>query len=623
MVLWLAAVLGGCGTDASQSISNPPPQPTVGSAVQISGVVQMPNGQVAMTQPSVLQRFAALAVSAAEALTSTNVRPVGSGVRVSLALQRSNGSLSEPLASSTTDANGRYSLAIPDNNDPASVCRYVVYVGSLSGDTLTRAFVTSSGSGTGQDIDFNSEAAVRLVLARVNEGGDFCAVSARDLASLTASIRSLAGDVTGANAADTNQKARMAAGASAEIQDMLDGFFAPTPTPVRSFRPTFTATFTLTPFRTRTSTPTPTRTVPPTASHTATVTRTATNSPLATATHTHTATQTNTVPPAATETPTPTGSRPPTPSVTPTTPGATATASATATLTPTMSAEVLVRTCTLKTGTTASRAFIQAKSLGLGVNLSGSQEWRFSPLGANGLRQVSIPTTGTVFNRVALPLGLGFLCARLSTDGTGFIDCDGGEPNYNAVIEQDHNTSTEPDSPGEFPIDPTCSAQDTSVGGITSSASLEGAADPHPGVCNSPVRVTQSGSFAAGGMQLTESLCLRLLPSGGSPTCPVAGTVCDTSAGEIAISGTVTTGSTAVTIYDVDNSTVALTKGDTCGPTGTQACVTEVVGTPFGCDNVNANVLSTGKLGFGFPILDLDASTFTLDAVGTLSLVCQ
>src|SRR5688572_17455950 len=75
--------LAGCGgTDAGLNITSPPPEATVGSAVRISGVVRMPNGQVAQAPPSVLQRFASLAVSAAEALSANTVRPVGAGVNV-------------------------------------------------------------------------------------------------------------------------------------------------------------------------------------------------------------------------------------------------------------------------------------------------------------------------------------------------------------------------------------------------------------------------------------------------------------------------------------------------------------------------------------------------------------
>jgi hypothetical protein len=622
MALWAVWALGGCGTDTSLDLSSPPPPATVGSAVTIGGLVQMPNGQVA-SAPSLSQRLAALAVGAAQALSSANVRPVGAGVLVRLGLQRSDGGVDGPFASASTDAQGRYTLRIPQNSDPASVCRYVVYVGDGPAGNLTRAFVTAADQA--QDIDFNSEAAVRLVLDRVAQGDSLCTPSARDLRSLTARVRNLAGDVTGSNAADTNQRARAAVGSSEEILELVDGFFALTPTPVRTPRSTFTRTFSPSMTRTRTLTPTHT------PSQTQTPTRTFT--PLATLTNTlppsHTPTQGT--PPTSTPTPSPTNtgpsptSGPATPTRTPTTPVA-GTPTATATATITQSAEAISRTCTLRAGTAFSRAFIQARSIGLGINLSGSQEWRFSPPDQNGIRSIFVPLSGTVFNRVALPLGAGFLCARLASDSSGFVDCDGGLPNYNAVITQDHNTSTAPDLPGEDPIDAECTEQTVLPDGTVSRASRESSTDPHPGVCNGPVRISQVGEFAPGGMQLTESLCLRIYPAGTAPTCPAPGTPCNEDEGELSISGTITSGNTSVTIFDVENTNFRMGPGDmTCGPTSSQMCVTEVIGSAFGCENILNNTLSAGRLGFGFPILDLSLAEAlgTLDAIGTLSLVCQ
>ena len=49
------------------------------------------NGQVALAEPSMLERLATLVVEHAEALTSSNVILVGRGVPIVLSLQHSNG----------------------------------------------------------------------------------------------------------------------------------------------------------------------------------------------------------------------------------------------------------------------------------------------------------------------------------------------------------------------------------------------------------------------------------------------------------------------------------------------------------------------------------------------------
>ncbi len=199
----------------------------------------MPEGQVAALQPSLLERFASLAASSAEALTAANVRPVGAGVRVGLGLQRNTGELTDTGVFGVTDENGRYSLGIPGNADPASVCRFVVYVGDFHSGTITRAFITTTREDT--DIDLNSEAVVRLVMERVEQGGDLCTLQARELRGLVAYVQSLPASIAGTNASDVNRRAAAAAGADDYLQRTLDRYFAPTATPVRTPRETFTS----------------------------------------------------------------------------------------------------------------------------------------------------------------------------------------------------------------------------------------------------------------------------------------------------------------------------------------------------------------------------------------------
>ncbi len=592
--VWLA----GCGTESNLSVRQPPPPPTVGLEVRFGGLVQMPDGRVA-SKPRAWPEFALLA-RPADALVAANLRPVGAGVRVSLGVLAADGSIEGPLATTTTTASGRYELPIPGSREPASVCRYVAYVGDAASGTLTRRLVTASD--LQQDIDFQSEALVRLLLDRAAQGTDFCAASVVELETLLARIRALPDPVVGSGAADVNLKARQIAGADEVLQEMLDVALAPTPTPVRTPRFTFTASATRTATRTVTLSPTRTRTATRTSSPTVTLT----------------------VPPTRTFTP-----GPPTPSATPTTrvpsPGVTESPQPTPTATPTetVGETELVRTCTLRAGTAFSRVFVQARDLGLSINLAGRQEWRFQPADENGVRRILIPQQGTVFNRVNLPLGAGALCVRLSRDSDGFIDCDGGTDGYNTTVAQDHNTSTPPEEEGEFPVDPDCTATETWPDGTISTARRETESNPHPGVCNSPVRLTRSGPFLPGGVSLTEPLCLRLLPAGSTDPCPPATEPCDPEAGELALAGSITSGTTNVVIYDERNTNSSLRDGARCPAESQTPCVAKVEGSPFGCENVEAGNLSQGRLGFGFPILDLSVSELTLDVIGTISIVCQ
>lgn len=320
---------------------------------------------------------------------------------------------------------------------------------------------------------------------------------------------------------------------------------------------------------------------------------------------------------AATPTPTQTFT-PATPSSTPTetpTPGPpTATATATATSPPSL----LHRTCTFRTGT---KALFQGQTFSVSVNLVGSQVWDFDVPDANGVRPIVIPKSGTHFNPAILPFGVGTLCARLGADSSGIIDCDGGEPDYDVMVEQDHNTTDAP--PPGFAQDPECDDSVTNPSYGLSSASLEGATDTHPNVCNSPLHVTDSGTFAAGGMRLTEHLFIRLITSG---TCPADSAPFDSANGDIDITGSISTGTAKGVIYNMNNTGV--TVGTTapgngpsvCGSSGTAACTTENIGIPFGCGNIDAGTLNTGKLAFAFAVLDVNPLG---DGIATLSILCQ
>lgn len=592
-------VFAACGTESNLDVRHPPPPQTPQVQVRVGGQVRMPDGRVAQREAWFAAGWTVLA-KRAEALFAANVRPVGAGVRVALGILSPGGSLDGPLVTTSTDANGRYELVLPDSRDPASVCRYVVYVGDAASGSLTRAFLTAADDQ--QDIDFQTEALVRLVLDRASSGFDLCAASVTELRAMLSHIRLMPDVIVGTNAADVNLKARQVVGADETLQAVLDAAMGPTPTPVRTPRFTFTAspTRTFTPTRTSTGTrtQTPTRTNTPTITPTRPPTRTPTPGAPS--------------PTTASQTPTPAGETPSTPQPSPT-PTAT-----------TSSQEELVRTCVLRAGSGASRIYIQARELGLSVNLSGRQEWRFGPVDSNGVRQITIPREGTSFGRLSVA-GIVSACVRLSADSSGFIDCDGGTPGYNTFVEQDHNTSNPPGPLGGLPQDPDCSASETLPDGQISRANLEGSQDAHPGVCQSPVKMTRTGTFAPGGMLLLENLCLRILEVGSTAPCPQPTEPCDPEQGDLVLSGSITSGTTEVVIYDVDNTTQVLRDSPTgCGTGGNLPCVAKVEGAPFGCAEVEAGDLSRGKLGFGFPVLDVPLSeNQRLDIIGTLSVVCQ
>ena len=358
---------------------------------------------------------------------------------------------------------------------------------------------------------------------------------------------------------------------------------------------------------TPTPTLTPTQTNTPTTTPTATSTDTPTDTPTETPTNTFlpgvpTFTPTNT----RTSTPSPTPSNTPTITLTPTKTG-TPTTTATPTITATPTPET--RRCTFLGG---SQVHLKS-NLSLTVGLTGYQDWTFGPSDANGVRQIAVPASGTHFDCVSV-FGLATFCARANIDGSGVIDCNGNgnTSGYDNTAQQDHNSNNGNDA--DFDNDPTCTATFTQPGGQVSSANLEDGSTTHPhtGVCNSPVHIVESGTFPEGGMKLTENLIIRFsttVTSCGSNTCPADNAPFDASAGDIAVTASITSGTSTATIFD-SNNTTGFTFSDT------------VAGAPFGCDNIDAGVLSAGQLGGTFPALDLQPPTLK-DAIGSLTLLCE
>lgn len=414
----------------------------------------------------------------------------------------------------------------------------------------------------------------------------------------------------------------------------------PTRTPTETFTPTDTPTDTPTPTLTETptetATPTPSNTLPPgVPTYTPTNTPTITNTPTRTSTPTWTPTRTLT--PSSTPTETPTHTPTETPTRTPTqtatlTPTPTNTPLPTSTPTPTLTPTPIVKTCSI--GGTNSKLGLQWDKTVLFINLgrtvcpvSGSTQIVFGPLAPNGVRPVTVPASSISFNQVTCNVaGLSTvtICVESTgVDGTGLVDCDGGEPNYDFLTQVDHNTNGAPQSNGGFPADPTCTATYTDpVTGSISNACLEqsggtcNANNIHPGVCNSPYHTTYPNTFAAGGMTVRVPLRLKTVSSSSGDPCDGIG---DTYGATTEVNAFLTTGTARGTVFDSNNENRKIDQGASCRG---GSCITQVTGAGLSsfCSNPAAS-LSGARMVTAIGVLDLD--TTAGDTVATVELQCQ
>lgn len=276
----MVAVLSlcGCGGDAGLKLVDA--QCGGGRGLQVRGVVAMPHGRVAHGA-TVWERFASAVWSEAVAITGA-VQPVGSGVTVSLVELRQEDPRGDPGAIEVvrTDENGEYCIGLPDGTDH-TVCRYVLQVGSRDDDTLTRAFVFSNDDPF--DIDFRSEAVVRLVLAEIPPA-TLCQFSPSELQTIYDAVDAAPGMAIGDDVAQINAVAASIAsldpGVDAAISAAINR--APTLTPTPTAAPATATPTGPTPTRTeilrRTETVTPRATRTP-AGATPTDARPATRTP--------------------------------------------------------------------------------------------------------------------------------------------------------------------------------------------------------------------------------------------------------------------------------------------------------------------------------------------------------
>jgi hypothetical protein len=404
---------------------------------------------------------------------------------------------------------------------------------------------------------------------------------------------------------------------------------APTATPTSTITPT--ATTTVTPTATVTATPTITATGTPTVTATPTVTITAT--PTVTTTPTVTVTGTPTVTPTATATVTPTATFTVVPTTTPTpTPTVTATPTATLTPTPLATSTPLSRVCTI--GGANSRVALQFKGVPLFGNLrvtgalTGSQTFQFGSVDGNGILPVTVPAASIQFDPIVVTvpiLGAINLCVTSTgVDGSGQFDCDGGAPNLDVTVQQDHNTNGPPGANGGLPTDPECDDTRVAPDGSISNACLESGvticnvSNTHPGICNSPLNYVESTTFGSGHFRLVEKLTLRQSDNAGGDGMLCTGD--DTYSPATNLTAFFTTGTARGTVFDANNSFNSRLDHAVSDCTN---CITQVTGVPRACSAITmpAGSLTTLKMGAAFPALDLD--TTAGDVVATIEAECQ
>ena len=289
-----ALVVAGCGGDSNAGVQENPPPPPAGPEVR--GTVSMPNGVVALLEPNLLDRLDEKFVSVAHALYAPNVAPVGRNVEVSLLFRRDDGATQGNLGRTYTNDQGGYvGLHLPTGlTVGAPDGRFMVAVGSESNGTLTRAFVCNATSQQNTNIDYRSEAVVRVILGKL-QATPSCKLSdfsPQEICDLLSRVYEMDTEITGNNAQQVNAAATAAVASDPLVLQMLNE-------DCNIFIPPTTRSATRTP---QTPTVTPTR-----GEQTAVPTATRTNTPIAT-------TQ-----PSQTETPSTTRVPTPTPSVTPNT----------------------------------------------------------------------------------------------------------------------------------------------------------------------------------------------------------------------------------------------------------------------------------------------------------------
>jgi hypothetical protein len=251
-----------------------------------------------------------------------------------------------------------------------------------------------------------------------------------------------------------------------------------------------------------------------------------------------------------------------------------------------------------------------------------------------GEATIRVPATAVRIPPVPIA-GVGTLCATAAADGTGVIDCDGGEDGGELLIGQDHTTDL---------VDPACNlgcreddvACGTSAlpgphraqcpvcflghcaGGIFDGASCLTDDACRPGmvceddtaaVCNGPVFAELSGAADAGATRLSIPLSLRLSLNAGADAlaCTDDDLYSPTLLPQVPFTLWLTTGIATGAIFDAE------------AAAGTTLAV-PAVGRPATCNRLRAGALGGMQLVGAVPLLDVPRAPGVHDLVLTLVL---
>jgi len=150
-----------------------------------------------------------------------------------------------------------------------------------------------------------------------------------------------------------------------------------------------------------------------------------------------------------------------------------------------------------------------------------------------------------------------------------------------------------------------CDANDDCPSGVCIPCSGNDTATNHTGVCRSPTRFTQSGTFAPGAMLIPVPLAIQLLDTDGSQNGPDAlpCTADDTpDAPPAPVTVVLGTGKATLKVYDANNlNNDQIAPGALCSGL---PCVAELTGGAFSCATLATSVTAGGRIVGGFPAAD-------------------
>jgi Tol biopolymer transport system component len=231
---------------------------------------------------------------------------------------------------------------------------------------------------------------------------------------------------------------------------------------------------------------------------------------------------------------------------------------------------------------------------------------------------IAVPGGEVALPPIRVP-NFGAICVRSDGNGTGVIDCDGGEAGGDLRITQDHNTDdTDPaclfgcregtacqgsqgsvsqthQGPCPFCLNGTCGPGSIAPGAACNDDTQ---CDPTAecvngaiGVCNGAQRAEAEGFFVAGGMQLTIPVRIDISSSAG-----VDGKFCDATdtypIRDRAALLRLNSGRTDAVVMDADNLPAS-------------SLGTSATGAPFVCGALQAGIMSGARLVGALPILDV------------------